>query len=82
MIKNKIFLTENLIDIDYLFSLNNWLDASEPNRKEGQKSTLGTYNIPPDLHEVFHDLYLKSKKEIENFYNVFGLGEVAEPELK
>ena len=70
MIKDEIFLTENLIDIDYLCSLNDWLSASEPNRKEGQKSTLGTYNIPLDLHEGFRDLYLKSKKEIENFYNV------------
>ena len=68
MIKDEIFLTENLIDIDYLFSLNNWLNASESNYKEGQKSTLGTYNIPPHLSEGFQDLYLKIKNEIENFY--------------
>jgi hypothetical protein len=70
MIKNEIFLTENLIDLDYFLSLNKWLTASRSNRRQGQKSTLGTYNIPPDLHEGFHDLYLKSKKEIENFYDV------------
>jgi predicted 2-oxoglutarate/Fe(II)-dependent dioxygenase YbiX len=70
MIKDEIFLIENLIDIDYLSSLNNWLGASKPNRREGQKSTLGTYNIPSSLHEGFQDLYFKSKEEIEKFYSV------------
>ena len=40
MIKDEIFLIENLIDIDYLSLLVNWLSASEPNRREGQKSTI------------------------------------------
>lgn len=70
MIKNEIFLIENVIDIDYLSSLNNWLNASESNYIEGQESTLGTYNIPSHLYDGFHHLYLNSKKEIENFYQV------------
>ena len=70
MIKDEIFLIENFIDIDYLLLLVNWLTASEPNRGKERESTLGTYNIPSHLHEGFQDLNTRSKKDIENFYDV------------
>jgi hypothetical protein len=70
VIKNEIFLIENLIDIDYLSLLNNWLNFSKPNYDKEQKSKLGTYNVPPNLYEGFQNLYIKVKNEIEKFYKV------------